>query len=43
MGITAKHFPIFVPCDESDLLNGEARLEEAAGSFMSEIVKVRSR
>jgi hypothetical protein len=39
--VPTKHLPIFVACDERDLLDGKARFEEATCTFVSEVMKVK--
>ena len=41
MGVTAEHLPIFVAGDERDVLNRKSAFEEAACTFVPEIMKVQ--
>ena len=43
MSVAAKHLPVLVPGDEGDLFDCESCFEEAAGPFMSEVVKLKVR
>jgi hypothetical protein len=41
MRVPTEHLPIFVTCDERDLLDGKARFEEAACTLVPEVMKVK--
>jgi len=41
MRVPAEHLPIFVACDERDLLDGKAGFEEAACALVPEVMKVK--
>ena len=41
MSVATEHLPIFVTSDERDLLNRISRFEEAACTFVTEVVKMQ--
>ena len=41
MCVAAEHLPIFVACDERDLLDGKTGFEEAACALVPEVMKVK--
>ena len=41
MSVATEHLPIFVASDERDLLNRISSFEEAACTFVSEVVKMQ--